>query len=305
MRFRIAVVATLVTLVTAAPVAGYAASPETPSKDATGTYDLEFSLPTAGMSGCQVCHGDPNLAKASADATVSLFVDPEALAESAHAEQACTNCHTDFAFKTPHDNVVNGSDWRSTAKLACKNCKEHEDEFTEYSAGAHSPAGASGAATRTVTASGEPAEVPLCGDCHGGHRIASKEDTAAAQAYHRLGDEICGECHVEAADSYDDYYHGAAYRKGAADAPACWDCHGTHKILPASDPSSMVNEAHLKETCGQPGCHEGEVTDEFLEYAQLIHGRSELMQENPLWAAYDSARESLQQFIGSIRSWFD
>ncbi len=309
MRTRIAAAALLAVLALAMPAGAYAAESASPSPDSTGTYDLEFTLPTAGKSGCQVCHGDPNLVTSSTETTQSIYVSSETLAASAHAEEVCTGCHIDFAYKTPHDNVADGEDWRSTAKLACKNCKQHQPQFTEYAAGAHSPAGEPGKSQAQLVAereaAGKPTAVPLCGDCHGGHEIASKEDTAAVEAYHKTGLDVCGgECHADYASTYIDYYHGAAYREGAPDAPACWDCHGTHEILPADNRASMVNEQRLPETCGQEGCHAGEVDEEFLAYAQLVHGKDELLQENPLWAAYDAARAGFQQAVDTIKSWF-
>jgi len=306
-RTRIAVAAALVAVFLALPVNAHAAEAK-PSREATGTYDLEFTLPTAGKSGCQVCHGDSNLVRATADSVESLFVDSRVLDVSAHQQQVCTSCHMDFAYKTPHETVVQGSEWRATAKLACKNCKQHQSQFTEYSSGAHSLAGKPGetpAQTEAARrAAGKPTQVPLCGDCHGGHQIASKEDTAAVAAYQRSGLEVCGGCHEAQANAYADYYHGAAYRRGAPDAPSCWDCHGTHEILPADDRRSMVSEQRLVETCGQEGCHVGEVTEEFVEYAELVHGKDELLQENPIWAAYHSARAGFQVVLGTIRSWF-
>jgi len=306
-RIRILMAATLVALFCALPAVALAA--EANSTATTNTYDLDFALPTAGKSGCLVCHGDPNLVRSSAETTTSLYVSSENIAASAHAEEVCTGCHIDFAFKTPHENIVDDTDWRATAKLACKNCKQHAPQSAEYSAGAHSPAGKPGVSEAQLVAQreaeGKPPNIPLCGDCHGGHDIASKEDTAAVAAYHETGLDVCGgSCHGGEADTYTDYYHGAAYREGTADAPACWDCHGTHEILPASDRRSMVNEQRLAETCGQEGCHVGEVTEEFLSYAPLIHGKAELVQENPVWTAYDAAREGFLKAVDTIRGWF-
>lgn len=306
-RIRFMFIAGVVAILLALPAVALGAEAKS-SKESTNTYDLEFALPTAGKSGCLVCHGDPNLVRTSTETTSSIYVSTETLAASAHAEEICTSCHIDFAFKTPHDNVVNDTDWRATARLACKNCKQHSPQFADYSAGAHSPAGEPGVSAAQQAArreaQGKPAEVPLCGDCHGSHAIPSSEDTAAIAAYHETGMDVCGDCHVDYATTYADYYHGAAYREGAADAPACWDCHGTHEILPASDRRSMVNEQRLAETCGQEGCHVGEVTEDFLGYASLIHGKRELVQENPLWMAYDAVREAFTRAIDTVRAWF-
>ena len=56
-------------------------------------YDLNFTLPTAGKSGCMVCHGDPNLGRLQGEAFVSYYVDATPLDEGPHAAIMCTGCH--------------------------------------------------------------------------------------------------------------------------------------------------------------------------------------------------------------------
>jgi len=301
-RARLAIAAGIAAAMLALPGFAYAASSASPD-----TYDLGFTLPTAGKSGCQVCHGDPGLQKSTGETTSSLYVDQEVLDESAHVEAPCTGCHADFALKTPHENVQNGYDWRKVASTSCQTCKEHQPQHDEYTSGSHTPVLKPGAtAQQTSTqreAAGKPTQVPTCGQCHGGHSIASTEDTAAQFAFQRQGLEMCGQCHTEEADAYADYYHGAAYRAGAFDAPACWDCHGAHKVLPASDRNSPVNAQHLPETCGQEGCHT-DVNENFVEYAQLIHGTPEELQGNPLWSFYDSAKQGFSAALQKITALF-
>ncbi len=285
------------------------------------TYDLDFTLPTEGKSGCQVCHADPNLVKPSGEATNSIYVSPEAMAETAHKDTPCSGCHIDFAYKTPHQNVQDGSDWRTVAASACKNC--HDNIYSQIAMGAHSPATKPGEdESATVDArrkAGKPEEVPTCGDCHGSHDIdfldverfetsGTAEAVAAAKEgrakLHARGMEMCGQCHEDYAESYQDYYHGAAYQEGAADAPACWDCHGAHEMLPASDRQSPVNEANLATTCGKAGCHTNVEDEQFVEYAKLIHGKGEALEANVLWSFYDAARSQIAGMIDAVASWF-
>lgn len=286
------------TATTATPVAPKAAKPATP------TYDLDWTLPTAGKSGCNVCHGDPALVRIRDGRTVSLFVDTAELQGSAHKNVPCTSCHVDFAYKTPHNTIVkNGEEWRAVAKLSCKNC--HKEAFSLFSTGAHSPAGQPGETSSTIggpdsSAPGKPR--PLCGDCHGGHAIPSKEDTAGKEAVQASAMTMCGRCHVESSENYRDYYHGAPYQEGATDAPACWQCHETHQVLPADDRRSAVNENNLPDTC--TACHAGEVDEKFLEYVPLIHNAEELRQENPLYAAVASVRNAVRSAFDSIGSLF-
>ena len=228
----------------------------------------------------------------------SLYVDSAIIDESAHAKTLCTDCHVDFAYKTPHPSTVVGEQWKIIAKSACKNC--HRDKFLEWANSAHSTAGSpSPTATAEATAAsvgapdssapGKPR--PLCGDCHGGHAIPSKTDTAAVEAIHASALQMCGQCHVQAASSYADYYHGAAYRRGAQDAPACWQCHNSHLILPSTNRLSWTYPDNLITTCGQ--CHKGTLNDQYTSYAKLVHRREAVLSENPVYAVAHSARQAI------------
>lgn len=277
------------------------------AQPATRTYDLDFTLPTAGKSGCLVCHGDPNLIQVGVEETATIFVDGEAMNASAHTlDVPCTGCHIDFASTAPHDQAVQGQDWISSAKLACKNC--HQEAFSEYSNGSHSLAGKPGeTATETArarVAAGLPEQVPLCGDCHGSHEMPAPDDVAGQQALHLSGLTMCGQCHEDDADSYNDYYHGRAYRQGVLDAPACWDCHGYHMILPSSDRASLTHPNNLSVTCGREGCHDGAIDDAFLEYAELIHGDEELREANPVQSTVGRVRSAIGGLFGSLTSVF-
>lgn len=245
------------------------------SGPATSGYDLDFTLPTQSKSGCLVCHGDPDLVRLKAGKITSYYVAPDGYTSSVHGTQQCVGCHLDFAYKLPHDT---DAAWQTTAKSACRNC--HDEQFIAFGKGVHQ---------RAVDATGTRASVeaskPLCGDCHGSHEIQKLTDSKAGKAaMHASGWEVCGRCHQDYWESYDDYYHGAAYKRGAEDAPACWDCHGWHDILPSRDRKSRVSEANLVETCGQEGCHKRSTVDEeFASYAYAIHNKRVAKQDNPLY----------------------
>ena len=255
-----------------APVAAYGQG-VSPSVSPTAPYELDFTLPTESKSGCLVCHGDPALVRIRDGVVMSYYIDDATIADSAHFEQQCVGCHLDFTYKAPH-----GADtWEITAKTACRNC--HEEQSRAFGVGVHRPTVPNG------NGNGEPKSPhpkPLCGDCHGSHEILALTDNPQGRAaIHADGWEVCGRCHEDYWDSYNDYYHGAAYKRGAEDAPACWDCHGWHDILPSSERGSRVHESHLVETCGQDGCHFG-VDENYASYAVFIHGRPEIVDDNPL-----------------------
>jgi cytochrome b subunit of formate dehydrogenase len=94
-------------------------------------------------------------------------------------------------------------------------------------------------------------ELPTCEDCHSSHTI-SRVDQDDFRL--RMMDQ-CGRCHVEEADTFFDTFHGKVSRLGSTGAAKCYDCHGTHDILPTTDPSSRLSRSNVVETCGQ--CHVG------------------------------------------------
>jgi len=267
------------------------------------TYDLSWTLPTAGKSGCQVCHDDKDLVRIKSGKTVSLYVNTDVLKNSAHKDVPCTGCHTDFAYKTPHVNVSkSGEEWRNVAKLSCKNC--HSNVFTDYASGSHSPSAVPGESTSTLgapdsSAPGKPR--PLCGDCHGGHSIPASNNVEAQRELHASGLKMCGSCHVKDTASYNDYYHGAAYRNGAPDAPACWDCHGTHKVLPSTNRQSSVYKDRLYDTCRK--CHP-DPRDGYVAYAQMVHGHQKVLDDNPVYALIASARKAVASAFDKVGSLF-
>jgi hypothetical protein len=258
-----------------------------PLGTAPDTYDLSWTLPTAGKSGCLVCHGDQNLVRIQDGRSISLYVSYETLQGSAHANVPCTGCHADFAFKTPHTNTKTDA-WKAVAKSSCKNC--HKSEFAAYTSGVHSPARPPGLKVAASSAKGKP--VPLCGDCHGGHDIMALKDNPEAQrSFHASALEMCGQCHTAEAGNYADYYHGAAYKEGAPDAPACWNCHKGHEVLPSSDRRSSTNPDNLPETCAQ--CHAGDPNMKYASYGKIIHGKASVLNNNPLYKLYRQAGDQI------------
>jgi hypothetical protein len=261
-----------------------------------GTWALDFTLPTFGKSGCMVCHGDPNLVVPRGAGDVSFWIDQGAYDKSAHARVVCTGCHSDFGYKAPHER----SDWRAVAKQSCANC--HSQANIDFLSGTHAP-------RPGIDKSPDPkaANKPLCGDCHGAHDIAVlKKNPAGRKALRAAAEKTCGQagCHKDYWDSYNDYYHGAAYKAGAWDAPTCWDCHGYHTVAPTSSTVSPTNPQNLMATCGTgasgtldgtnglPSCHEG-AADGLATYSKLIHRKADVVSANPIYA-----------LIATVRSWF-
>ena len=113
-----------------------------------------------------------------------------------------------------------------------------------------------------------------CIDCH--------EDAAVKEFPHpeNLKPVNCGNCHDEEAAKFNAGIHGQALQRGDIYAPTCTECHGTHKILPGSDPNSPTSKMHIPFLCGK--CHrEGapvarvyNITEHNIleNYSQSIHG---------------------------------
>jgi hypothetical protein len=65
----------------------------------------------------------------------------------------------------------------------------------------------------------------------------------------------------------------------------------------------MVNERNLVDTCGQEGCHVN-VDESFLEYASFVHGREEVVTNNPVNAFFESVRAGVGGAVDTVTSWF-
>ncbi|NOZ02509.1 MAG: hypothetical protein GXP54_11545, partial [Deltaproteobacteria bacterium] len=66
---------------------------------------------------------------------------------------------------------------------------------------------------------------------------------------------------------YRESVHGRLAAAGDTRAPWCQDCHGTHEIRPADDPTSRVHHGNIPDDCGK--CHQ----KERREYGQSIHAQ--------------------------------
>jgi hypothetical protein len=226
----------------------------------------------AGASLCLACHGDPGISAMYLGRRKSYFISQAGLRSSVHSTATCTQCHSDFRYFV---DVQTGRTARANASVACMNC--HPKQSKVWLGSIHGRLYLAG-----VRATARFPEGPaLCGSCHGGHDIAKVTTRAGAAALRAQSQLVCGTpaCHQDKFDQYDDYYHGAAFKSGAPDAPSCWQCHGAHQILPASDPSSTVSAKMLPLTCGK--CHPG-TRAEFAKYAKMIHRSSHARQQSIL-----------------------
>lgn len=122
-----------------------------------------------------------------------------------------------------------------------------------------------------------------CVECHAG--VTDLEHSG------KLPQPTCAGCHdknpshEKAASEYASSIHGMSHRLGASGAANCWDCHGTHNIVPVKDFKSPVFKLNLPGTCAK--CHSNPgVTSEYqmkypeaaTNYMDSIHGQKLLKQ---------------------------
>jgi formate dehydrogenase gamma subunit len=78
----------------------------------------------------------------------------------------------------------------------------------------------------------------------------------------------CTQCHGKEAGEYAASIHGVRQKSGVPDAVNCWDCHGSHDILPLTSLASPLYFARQGQTCGL--CHAQEARD----VAASVHGQA-------------------------------
>ena len=91
----------------------------------------------------------------------------------------------------------------------------------------------------------------------------------------------CTGCHEKEGRDYAGSIHGMSHKTGASGAAQCWDCHGTHEMVPVKSTASPVYKLNLPATCAK--CHSNtnltkEYQIEFPEaasqYMDSIHGNA-------------------------------
>ena len=112
-----------------------------------------------------------------------------------------------------------------------------------------------------------------CVDCHTGIKEIPHAD--------HLPPPDCNSCHPDETKAYNSSIHGVSRQLGSSAAAECWDCHGSHGILPVNDPASPVYKMNLPFTCGK--CHNNPgLTKEYRilypdaakQFVDSIHGQA-------------------------------
>jgi len=204
-------------------------------------------------SQCLECHDDAGLTD---DDGKSLTVHAAQFGGSAHGDLDCVTCHT-AALTTEHPD---DSELEPVSFEACTDC--HEEEIDVFRGSIHALANGD-----------EPA---ACQGCHGNiHTVVPGDDPAAPMAPLNQV-RTCGLCHQSMMEGYLASVHARSlFLSGLTDvAPSCSDCHGSHGILPPTEPQALSSHQNSPKTCG--GCHKG-ILEQWREstHGELWHERKD------------------------------
>jgi len=147
----------------------------------------------------------------------------------------CTDCHTAHHVlpEVDPESSVN----RDNIAHTCANC--HNGIYEKY--------------VKSIHYSEEEYDpnrpLPMCNDCHSSHTIERTDKDDFKLSIIRQ----CGQCHQDVTESYFDTFHGKVSKLGYTAAAKCYDCHGSHDVLPTWNPKSSLSRQNIVATCGK--CH--------------------------------------------------
>ena len=182
---------------------------------------------------CLGCHDDDEL---KTDDGRSMAIHEAEFSASKHRKLDCTTCHAD-ALTVRHPR----NDLGPVPVANCEQC--HAEELATLRASVHQK-------------KAEPeADAASCAKCHGDLHKLPRRPGLEAPLSPVSQMQTCGQCHGDMMEGYLHSSHAKARLvKGLNSSPACTDCHGTHDILPKSNPESRTSPQKSPETCGS--CHE-------------------------------------------------
>ncbi len=196
---------------------------------------------------CLTCHADSSLETGFTDGrTLSLYVDARVLRDSAHGLVNCVTCHDQYEIPRPERrDPLDFVAYRNEAEAMCARC--HNAAASGYEGSAHWENGF------------REDEVATCADCHStdrsGHNVAATSDSRSILAPARLAG-VCGRCHEQAQDTFEETSHGKVARFGDAAATAtCTSCHNDHAVETVDDLLLPASKATLAAGCAK--CHDG------------------------------------------------
>ena len=210
----------------------------------------------AKSEGCVQCHTEIWAAAKQNKQTKDkprlgvVVANIEAYKSTTHAKQnvddptrvnaSCDDCHDTHSFNVPPQGSPDRTSWHLTIPNTCgESC--HTDQLEEYATSIHG---------KKVLDEHNP-KAAVCIDCHTSHSITS----TSRESFKLDIVQACGGCHAENLKSYSETFHGQVNALGYGYTAKCYNCHGSHGILPPSDPESKVHINNRLKTCQQ--CHNG------------------------------------------------
>ncbi len=235
---------------------------------------LSMTYPSNLPNTCGTCHEDLNLTtkyEMLFNQAVEVYqssVHGKATQAGVFVAATCNDCHSTGG--TAH-RILSPDDPESSINHfnipgTCGKC--HRGVENEYWEGIHGK----------LVRRGET-DSPVCTHCHGEHGILAADDPRSPVSPARVAESTCSPCHESARlnekygvasgrlATFIDSYHGLKSMAGDNTVANCASCHGEHRILPSSDPTSTINPKNLSRTCGQ--CHPG-ISEELAN--SPIHG---------------------------------
>jgi cytochrome b subunit of formate dehydrogenase len=262
-------------------------------------YDYEFIDNTT----CLKCHADKVAPRAfaesahGADSCNSCHWDiknvdqhvREVTAKGADVKPApvdCSRCHN------REDSAYNLSVHHANG-FACTDCHSGIHAFKAFAVDpkgifdvcttCHDGSAYASSVHGKAALAGNP-DAPGCANCHGVdgsvHDIGAPKGMAS-KVFHT---SACAGCHADktkmernhvdplATKTYYEGIHGEIEELGYPSLVAgCSDCHGSHDVLPPSDPASTIAKANIVKTCGR--CHPG-ANPRFTQYIPHLNYQS-------------------------------
>lgn len=211
---------------------------------------------------CATCHEDIDLTKKYQiliDHPIEVYknsVHGLATQQGIDVAATCNDCHSTGG--SAH-RILSPGDPESTINHfnipdTCGKC--HQKDAQDFWEGIHGQ----------LVARGET-DSPVCTKCHGEHGILSPGDPRSPVSKARLAEATCSPCHESITltekyglstgrlTSFIDSFHGLKTKAGDLYVANCASCHGVHRILPSTDPTSSIHPDNLRATCGE--CHPG------------------------------------------------
>jgi cytochrome b subunit of formate dehydrogenase len=183
--------------------------------------------------------------------------------DQSRTNATCYNCH-DAHYVYPKGSAIR-AEWRLSIPNVCGKC--HSKERDAYVTSVHGD---------EVMWKANP-KAAICSDCHTTHDI----DDPGMDSSRLVITQNCGTCHQENLKTYLRTYHGQVNTLGYAYTAKCFDCHGSHAVQRAPDPSSTVHPDNRLKTCQK--CHVG-ATAGFVSFQP--HGNTHDFNRYPfMWIA--------------------